>query len=695
MVSIKRTLFLSFFLFFVAFVPEAEGQERRVARADQAFEQHQYVDAIKLYRRSYNKVRRKNRAEAGRISFNTGVAYMRTNDPRRAEMQFKRAIRMNYQEPDAYLYLADALVSNEKFDEAAANYYKFMEMLPDDWRGPRGLETIEISKQYAEELTPFEVEAVRVFNSREDDFTSAWGDHLGNVLVFASSRSEAVGKDNDPWYGRKHTSLFVSYLDRAGKWSAPELLDEGPVNTEYNEGAPSTNSSGTELFFTRCLASENIEMGCRIFVSQRQGANWGEPSEVKLVTDSTVTVGHPAISNDELTLYFVSDMPGGMGGKDIWFARRRAPGDEFGPPQNMGAPINTPGNEMFPFIHEDGSLYFASDGHAGMGGLDIFHSEQTPEGWSKPENLGAPVNSPMDDFGMLFKPGLKQGFFSSNRRGSRGYDIHSFYLAPVEFTIAGTVKDDSTQAVLQGVTIQLVGSDGTLLQTETNDQGMFRFGKEHLKEFTSYEILANKNKYFSFRAQRSTEEYTRSHDFVVDINLEPLPVTPIALPEILYDFGRWELLPQFRDSLNGLVQTLNDNPQLVIELASHTDSRGTEASNDTLSQRRAQSVVEYLVEQGIDPARLEARGYGERRPRNLNRSITRDGTTFRAGVTLTEDYINRLSTERMREAAHALNRRTEFRILRDDFKPPENPEQRQPVRIDIMNEPDEDPPDQD
>ena len=439
MVSIKRTLFLSFFLFFVAFVPEAEGQERRVARADQAFEQHQYVDAIKLYRRSYNKVRRKNRAEAGRISFNTGVAYMRTNDPRRAEMQFKRAIRMNYQEPDAYLYLADALVSNEKFDEAAANYYKFMEMLPDDWRGPRGLETIEISKQYAEELTPFEVEAVRVFNSREDDFTSAWGDHLGNVLVFASSRSEAVGKDNDPWYGRKHTSLFVSYLDRAGKWSAPELLDEGPVNTEYNEGAPSTNSSGTELFFTRCLASENIEMGCRIFVSQRQGANWGEPSEVKLVTDSTVTVGHPAISNDELTLYFVSDMPGGMGGKDIWFARRRAPGDEFGPPQNMGAPINTPGNEMFPFIHEDGSLYFASDGHAGMGGLDIFHSEQTPEGWSKPENLGAPVNSPMDDFGMLFKPGLKQGFFSSNRRGSRGYDIHSFYLAPVEFTIEGTV----------------------------------------------------------------------------------------------------------------------------------------------------------------------------------------------------------------------------------------------------------------
>jgi peptidoglycan-associated lipoprotein len=694
MVSAKRILFLSFFIFFMAFSPEAVGQERRIARADQAFELHQYAEAIRLYRRAYNRVRRKDRTEAGRISFNTGVAYMRSNDPRRAEMQFKRAIRMNFREPEVYLYLADALVNNQKFDEAAANYYKFMEVLPDDWRGPRGLETIELSKQYAEQLTPYEVESVRVFNSREDDFTSSWGDHLGTVLIFASSRDDALGDDTDPWYGRKHTSLFVSYLDREGNWSTPELLDEGPINTEFNEGAPAINSSATELFFTRCLPSPDIEMGCRIFVSQRQGATWGEASEVKLVNDSTLTVGHPAISSDELTLYFVSDMPGGLGGRDIWFARRRAPGDEFGPAQNMGEPINTPGNEMFPYVHEDGSLYFASDGHAGMGGLDLFYSERTPEGWAKPENMGAPVNSPMDDFGMLFKPGLKQGFFSSNRRGARGYDIHSFYLAPVEFTLSGIVKDDSTQAVLPDVIIQLVGSDGSLVQRETSDEGVYQFGKEFLKEHTSYEILASKNKYFSFRTHLSTEEYTRSEDFVIDIDMEALPVTPIALPEILYDFGRWELLPQFRDSLNGLVQTLNDNPQLVIELASHTDSRGTETSNDTLSQRRAQSVVEYLIEQGIDPARLEARGYGERRPRTLTRTVTRDGTTFRAGVTLTEDYINRLSTERMREAAHALNRRTEFRILRDDFKPSDDPGQQGPVRIDIINQPDKDPPDE-
>jgi peptidoglycan-associated lipoprotein len=382
-------------------------------------------------------------------------------------------------------------------------------------------------------------------------------------------------------------------------------------------------------------------------------------------------------------------MPGGMGGKDIWYARRKAPGDEFGPPQNIGEPINTPGNEMFPYAHEDGSLYFSSDGHPGMGGLDIFHSERIPDGWAMPENMGAPINSPMDDFGMLFKPGLRQGFFSSNRRGTRGYDIHSFFLAPVEFTISGKVVDDSTKAALPGVIIQLVGSDGTLVQVETNAEGQYRFEKNIVREQTSYELLANKSKYFSARAQQSTVEFKRSHDFVIDFSLEALPVTPIALPEILYEFGRWELLPQYRDSLNGLVQTLNDNPQLVIELASHTDSRGTEESNDTLSQRRAQSVVDYLIEQGINPARLVARGYGERMPRTLNRTITRDGFTFRAGVTLTEAYINRLTTERMREAAHALNRRTEFRILRDDFEPDKDPDEQQPVRIDIMNQPQE------
>lgn len=692
MVLSKKIYLLFFFVFFVAFIPDAEAQERRVERADKAFELHQYSDAVNLYRRAYNRVRRKDRREAGRISYNTGIAFMRMNDPRRAEMQFKRAIRMRYQEPEVYLYLAEALVSNEKYDEAAVNFYQFMELAPDDWRGPRGLETIELSKNLAANLTPYEVEAVRVFNSRQDDFTAAWGDHRASIIVFASNRDDAIGKDTDPWFGQKHTSLFVSYLDRAGTWSTPALLDEGPINTEYNEGAPATNSSGTELFFTRCLRSPDVEMGCRIMVSQRQGANWGEPREVKLTNDSIVSVGHPAISPDGLTLYFASTMPGGMGGHDIWYARRRAPGDEFGPPQNLGEPVNTPGNEMFPYVHDDGTLFFSSDGHPGMGGLDIFQSELTPEGWTKPENLGAPINSPMDDFGMLFKPSLKQGYFSSNRRGTRGYDIHSFYLAPVEFTISGTVRDDSTKAVIPGVTIQLVGSDGTLVQAETNAEGLYRFDKNILREQTSYELLASKTRYFSARAQQSTVEFNRSRDFVIDINMQALPVTPIALPEILYDFGRWELLPQYRDSLNGLVQTLNDNPQLVIELASHTDNRGTEAANDTLSQRRAQSVVDYLIEQGINPARLVARGYGERMPRTLNRVVTRDGTTFRAGVTLTEDYINRLTTERMREAAHALNRRTEFRILRDDFDPGKEPAEQRPIQIDIMNQQQDEPP---
>ncbi len=686
MVSSKKTYLIFLLIFLAAHTPEADARNRRVDRADKAFELHQYSDAVNLYRRAYNRVRRNDRREAGRISFNTGVAYIRLNDPRRAEMQFKRAIRLNHRTPDTYLFLAEVLVSNEKFDEARDNFNFFKELAPDDWRGQRGIETIELAQKFAANPTPYEVAAVKSFNSRQDDFTLAWADHRASIIIFASNRDEAIGSDTDPWFGKKHTSLFVSFQDRTGSWGTPTLLDEGPINTEYNEGAPATNSSGTELFFTRCLRSPNVEMGCRIFMSPRQGANWGTPREVKLSNDSLVSVGHPAISPDGLTLYFVSNMSGGAGGHDIWYARRRSATSEFGPPQNIGTPVNTPGNEMFPFVREDGVLFFSSDGLPGMGGLDIFLSDWNPEGWSNPENMGAPINSPMDDFGILFNPGLRQGYFSSNRRGSRGYDLYSFYLAPVEFTIRGTIRDDNTKAILQGVTVQLVGSDGTLALAETNQEGTYSFGKELLREQTSYEILASRPKYFSARAQQSTLTFNRSQNFVVDINMQALPVTPIALPEILYEFGRWELLQQFRDSLNGLVQTLNDNPQLIVELASHTDSRGTDASNDTLSQQRAQSVVNYLIEKGIDPARLVARGYGERLPRTLTRTISRDGFTFRQGVTLTEDYINRLPSERQREAAHALNRRTEFRILSDDFKPSGQQGNQPPVRIDIINQ---------
>ncbi len=646
------------------------GQNRRLERAERAFELQQYHEAIDLYRRVLDRLDRSEREKTAELTFKLALCYKYTNNHRMAESWFRRAIRTDYPDPVAYLYMAQAKMYNEKYEEARETFKTYLEKVPDDWRGSLGLSSIELAMELKEQPEDYDVEPVRLFNSPADDMTPAYGDHRGTTLIFSSSREDALGRDEDPWTGNKHSSFFITYEDRAGDWDRPSLLDEGPINTEYNEGAPSVNASATEMFYTRCTRAEDVSMGCRIFRAAREGANWINPQEVPLTEDSLVTVGHPAISPDELALYFVSDMPGNIGARDIWVVSRQTPNDEFGPPENLGEVINTKGNEMFPYVHEDGSLYFASDGHPGMGGLDIFRTFYSGGEWSEPENLGPPFNSAADDFGIIYKPGREEGFFTSNR-GRRGiYDIYSFYQAPVEFIISGVVLDDSTHTTIAGANVQLVGSDGSLVQKETESDGSFLFDETIVREHTDYEILVNKTGYFSGRATESTKGLERSREFEVEVSIAPIPVTAIELPEILYEFDSWELQTQFKDSLNGLVQTLEDNPHIVIELASHTDSRGTHEYNDTLSLRRAEAVVDFLVEQGIENERIEAAGYGKREPRVLDRDMERNGYLFEEGTKLTEEFVDGLESEEMQEVAHQMNRRTEFRVLREDYEPP-------------------------
>jgi peptidoglycan-associated lipoprotein len=667
----RLSIIIFIFSILLVFQPhEGYSQNRRVERADKAFEMKQYNDAASYYQKAYKKVGRKDRRLGARLIFQTAMCYRLTQDNRRAEANFRRAIRLGYEDPVAILYLADALMQNEKYDEALKEYQKYLEKLPGDFMGERGVASAQMALDLVNPETQYIIEIPRVLNSRQNDFTPSFASNQENALIFASSRDEAIGKDSDPWTGHKHTSLFISYQDRSGSWGNPVLLDEGPINTEYNEGAPSVNISGTEMFFTRCTRSPDVDMGCRIFSSRLEGSNWSEPSEVVLTRDSLVTVGHPAISPDDLELFFVSDMPGGVGGLDIWVARRRAPGDSFGPPENLGPMVNTPADEVFPYMRENRVLYFSSEGHPGYGGLDIFKTQRDGNNWTQPQNAGLPFNSPGDDFGITFRRRGESGFFSSNRKGSRGYTIYSFLLPPLEFMISGTVRDEQTKSIITGAVVQLVGSDGTLIQVTTDSRGIYEFGKNVVREKTSYDLLVSKERYFSQRKSESTMAYNRSHNFVHDFILDPIPESPIQLPEIRYEFGRWELLPQFKDSLNNLVSILVDNPRIIIELASHTDSRGTDIINDTLSQRRAQAVVDYLVEQGIEPARMRARGYGKRVPRTIVNDISLDGFEFPAGVVLNDGYINRLPSEAHRDAAHQLNRRTEFSVLSEDFEPP-------------------------
>lgn len=679
--------------FLVSLPVQVNAQNRRVELADKAFELKQYHDAIELYRKAYNKVRRKDRQEAARLVFQAAMSYRLTNDALRAEPWFRRAILMRYPDPRAVLYLADAQMKNEKFEEALKSYQNYQELQPDDPQARLGIASAQMALDLKDAQTPYQVNVLRTLNSREDDFTPAYGDHNNSSLIFSSSRDDALGEDTDLWTGGNHTSLFIAYQDRTGDWGDAVLLDEGPINTEYNEGAPSVNVSATELYFTRCVRGADVDMGCRIFTARRQGSAWGEPQEVPLTNDSTISVGHPAISPDDMELYFASDMPGGQGGKDIWVVRRRAPGDPWGVPENLGPVINTPADDLFPYIRDNGVLYYASEGRPGLGGLDIFSSERTREGWSEPVNIEIPFNSPGDDFGIVFDSRREQGFFSSNRKGSRGYTLYAFELPPLELVITGTILDDSTQAILPGAIVQLVGSDGTLFQAQADSRGIYEFGTNIVREDTKYELLVSKEDYFSARSSESTIDVDESQVFVHDFSLEHIPETPIELPEILYEFGRWELQPQFQDSLNTLVQTLEDNPTIIIELASHTDSRGADAFNDTLSQRRAQAVVDFLIEKGIDPDRLRAKGYGKRVPRVIESDIEREGFEFAEGTVLDDDFINSLPSEEHQDAAHQMNRRTEFRVLSDDFVPPEVPGQRKPVPVEIFDQQQNPPPD--
>jgi len=665
-----KVRFIIFFIgFFFCFVTQLDSQSRRIERGDHAFEQRHYLEAIEHYDRAYDRARRRDREEAARITYNTAVSYTKINEPRRAEMWFRRALRLGYSEPEIYLRYANTLLRNEKYEDALEQYEKYIELKPEDPRGKVGVKSVQLTQELIDNPTQYRVEEMRIFNSRDGaDFTPTYGDHRESSVIFASARDETLNNRKDPWTGEYYTDLFISYQNRQGEWSNPVLLDEGPVNTEFNEGTPNLNSNKTELYLTRCVTEEGANLGCRIYRSKREGKRWGQPQKLDFVNDSSISVGHPAISPDELKLYFVSDMPGGVGGKDIWVVSRNNVNEEFKNPVNLGPVINTKGNEMFPYVRYDGVLLFSSDGHPGMGGLDIFKTKKEGDSWSVPKNLGYPINSPGDDYGIVFKTGEEKGFLSSNRAGRRGDMIYSFIIPPLEFSLKGIVRDDNTKFPLPNATVQLIGSDGTIEVSETNEEGEYYFDETMIKPEQIYEMLVSKDDYFSTRGQETTEGIQRSREFVHDFYLEPIPEEPIELPEILYDFASWELRPQFKDSLSGLVRTLEDNPNIVIELASHTDSRGTHEQNDTLSQKRAQSVVDFLIDSGINPDRLKAKGYGKRKPREINETMTREGVTFEAGTVINEEFIRSLETQEQREVAHQLNRRTEFRVIGDDFK---------------------------
>ena len=654
------------------------AQRRNPAKnADLAFGRKQYTEAADRYKKAYKRTKR-NKAERARISYQMGECYRLIGLYKRAEPYYKRVIKTDFPSthPEFYLNCAETYKSNEKYKDALEMYEMYTKLVPDDPRGPLGIETTNLIKEWIDNPSRYELTELKKINSKNSDFGAMWTSSNYNEIIFTSSRNGSTGGEHEGITGQDFTDFWTAKQDRKGEWSSPVLADEGEnINTNDSDGAGFMNSSYSKLYFTRCEAGEHRKNGCQIMVASKSGGSFSSAKPVEIATVDTLDiVGHPTLSGDELILYFSAERKGGFGGKDLWVATRKSTGEAFGRPFNLGENINTAGDEVFPFLRNDTTLYFSSNGHGGMGGLDIFVATvDTAGNWGKPVNLKSPMNSTGDDFAICFHPTQERGFVSSNRGNSRGIDnIYYFEEPQIKFTFSGTVKDENTLQYVSNATVRFVGSDGSVMSTRTNDKGYFNFSDSQVNKNTTYEITIDKANYFTLNATETTVGLEFSKDFEKEYQLKPIPEEPIMLPDILYDLAKWDLKPQFEDSLQGLIETLQLNPTITIELASHTDARDSEERNDILSQKRAQSVVDYLIIRGIDPLRLTAKGYGERVPRTLQKDVTLRGYTFKAGTQLTEDFINKLPSNELREAAHQMNRRTEFRILSKDYVPRTN-----------------------
>ena len=691
----KKYTFILLSLLFVFLNTDLYAQRKNPAKnADLAFGRKQYTEAVDRYKKAYRKTRRK-KDERNRITFQMAECYRLIGLTKRAEPYYKRVLKTDYvnSHPEVYLYAADTYKINGKYKEAIENYEIYAQKVPDDPRGRLGAESTALIKEWLENPSKYELTELKKINSTKDsDFAACWTSNNYNEIIFTSTRDASTGKEKDGITGQEFTDLFISKQDRQGKWSSPVLADESEsVNTEASEGSPFMNSKYTKLYFTRCQNGAHRKNGCQIMVASKSGGAFSNAQPVQITSIDTLDiVGHPTLSDDELIMYFAAERKGGFGGKDIWISTRENVSEPFGRPFNLGEKVNTAGDEMYPFLRYDTTLYFASNGHGGMGGLDIFvTSMDTAGNWGEPRNLKSPINSTGDDFAIMFHPRDEKGFISSNRGNTRGIDnIYYFEEPPILFTFSGTVKDAKTKQFVSNAQVRMIGSDGSNNMTRTNDKGYFNFSESQMNKNTTYDITIDKDNYFTFSAQETTVGVEFSKDFEKEYAIEPIPQEPIMLPDILYDLGKWDLKPQFEDSLQGLIETLQINPTITIELASHTDARDTEERNDILSQKRAQSVVDYLIIRGIDPMRLTAKGYGERIPRTLMNDKTVKGYTFKAGTVLTEDYINKLPSTEIKEAAHQMNRRTEFRILSKDFVPRTTINENQTVNIAINPEED-------
>jgi peptidoglycan-associated lipoprotein len=618
----------------------------------------EYYNAIEKYRKASRK--EKDRGKRREYAYSIAECYRYIGDYEMAALYYKNAIRRGYADPIALLHHAEMLRAAQEYEEAIENYRMFLDTIPGDERALAGLKAIEKTQEWVANPTRHIINPIKEINSRESDFSPVFIAGRDNEVIFTSTRKAATGKKESMITGQDYADLFrANFSIQRQKWEKPQLLEENLiVNTSDEEGVATLSSTGEQMIFTRCRYDKTQSLGAELYSTSQSRGSWAEPIKVQVVGDSIIAA-HPALSSDGSVLYFVSNMPGGKGGKDIWKAEKR--GGSYANPENLGSVINTPGDEMFPFVRDNGELYFSSNYHIGMGGHDIFVGREDEDGNWTIENMGYPVNSPSDDFGIAYVEGENKGMFSSNRKGSRGDDLYEFEVPPKIFRVQGEILDKESGDKIDGANVRIIGTDGTNLRVRASN-GEFQM---KLQPETEYIFAAYKEGYLRDKVTANTIGLEDSKDFRFELFLTSTD-DPIKIENINYEFGSWELLPESEDALDTLVAVLMVNPTITIEIMAHTDHVGSDQFNFELSQKRAQSVVDYLIEKGINPQRLVAKGYGETWPKRVTRGLAKKYDFIKRGDELTEEFIEEL-TEEQKEIARGINRRTEFQVLSTDF----------------------------
>lgn len=655
------------------------GADKNLKKGEKYLAIGEYYDAAMQFKQAYTKTSTKDKTKRGDIALKIAYCNERINSTQKAQAAYANAIRYGRATAADRLSYARQLLRNGSYKQAGEQFTIVLDSInagasPTPTKkgntntldanaaktlAQNGLIAAQKAPEWKKQGSRYKVKRMDVFNSRRDDYSPVLAGDQYETLYFTSTRNDAQGNELSGITGAKPADIFMSEKDDKGNWSKPEAVTGG-LNTDYDEGACALSPDQHTMYLTQCTSDPSYPRYAQIVTSARANAAWGKPSELKITGDTLSSYAHPAVSPDGMWLYFVSDMPGGMGGMDIWRARITPAG--LGGVENLGAPINTPGNEMFPTFRHNGDLYFSSDGHPGMGGLDIFIASVGKDGKYHLEHPGYPLNSQGDDFGMTFEGVHNRGYFSSSRNDGRGWDhIYSFENPEIIQSVKGWVYEQDGYE-LPSALVYLVGSDGTNEKLSVKGDGSF---EKVLKPGTDYIFLATCKGFLNHKEELSIGHPDDSNEHVLQFPLASI-TAPVLIDNIFYDFDKATLRPESQASLDELVKLLNENPNVTIELSSHCDYKGSAEYNKLLSQRRAESVVEYLTNKGISRDRLSPVGYGKEKPKTIRKKLTEKYNWLKENDVLTEEFIKKLDKDKQ-DICNQLNRRTEFIVLRTTY----------------------------